>query len=223
MTDSSNGTTWVLSEKFEGTFEKVRVLQEHVRRYSLAPDQVPVSIEDLQWAIEDVYRMKISKVLVDFDAEHIRGMMERYSDGRANVYVRSNQDADPQQNLYWRRFISVKEMIHIAIDEKDDFSPQGSETIEELIRNHTLEALKPAKSEIQSEALAELAAFELLYPMEFRARDIAHSLPLGSLAAHYQVPNYVIERCLEPGYMKMARATWNEISGHGLGGLNSNP
>jgi len=223
MPDSSNGATWVLSSKIEGTYKKVRDIQEFVKQYVLAADRLPVSVEDIQWAIEEKYGLKIEKKLVDFQGKHIRGMMERYADGKARVYVRKAQDADPTANVFWQRFISVKEMVHLAIDEKEDFSPRGTATIEELIRNHSFEAMKPAKEEIQSEVLAELAAFELLYPMEFRAGDMDRGVGISVLAVEYEVPDYVIERCLDPGYLRVARATWNEVGGHGLGGIGSRP
>lgn len=223
MTDSSNGATWVLSSKIEGTFAKVRDLQEFIQQYVLAANKLPVSVEDIQWAIESKYGLKIEKRLVDFEARHIRGMMERYQDGTAKVYVRRAQTPDPEQNIFWQRFISVKEMIHLAIDEPEDFSPRGTETIEELIRDHSFEAMKPAREEIQSEVLAELAAFELLYPMEFRLADTDAVTSYSVLAVQYAVPDYVIERCLSSGYMKVARATWNEVGGHGLPGIGGNP
>lgn len=221
--DSSSGTTWVLSEKLENTFRKVRDLQEFIRLYVLAPDKIPVSVEDTQWAIEEKYDLRIEKIVVDFEAKHIRGMMERYADGAAKVYVRKNQDPDKETCEYWCRFIAVKEMIHLAIDEREDWSPNGVATIEELIRDHSFEQLKPAREEIQSEHLAEVAAFELLYPMEFRQGDIDKGVAFSKLAAEYEIPEYVVERVLDPGYMKMARALWFEIGGHGLGGLGSNP
>ena len=223
MTDSSNGATWVLSSKIEGTFAKVRDLQEFIQQYVLAANKLPVSVEDIQWAIESKYGLKIEKRLVDFSAKHIRGMMERYADNTAKVYVRKHQDADTDQNIFWQRFISVKEMVHLAIDEPEDFSPRGTDTIEELIRDHSFEAMKPAKDEIQSEVLAELAAFELLYPMEFRSDDSSKQTSYSVLAVQYAVPDYVIERCLSPGYMKVARATWNEVGGHELPGIGGKP
>lgn len=223
MTDSSNGSTWVYTTKLESAFRKVRDIQEFVRSYVIAPDKIPVSVEDIQWAIEQKYGLKITKELVDFTAVHIRGMIERYESGSANVFIRLNQDFDADVNRYWHRFIAVKEMAHLAIDEREDWNPDGCETIEELIKDHGFDGMRPAADEIQSEVLAELVAIELLYPMEFRQGDLDRGTVNPILAAEYQVPQYVIQRALAPSHMKRARALWHEIGGHGLGGLGSNP
>ncbi|MCO6386689.1 hypothetical protein [Aliihoeflea sp. 40Bstr573] len=223
MPDSSNGSTWVYSAKLESAFRKVSDIQEFVRQYVIAPDKLPVSVEDTQWAIEEKYGFKITKELVDFEAEHIRGMMERYENGTAHVFIRQRQDNDLTVNGYWHRFIAVKELSHLAIDEKEDFNWDGSKTIEELIADHIFEGMRPAKIEIQSEVLAELVAIEILYPMEFRQADIESGRLPSDLAKDYGVPPYVIERALSQGHMKMARALWHEIGGHGLGGLGSDP
>ncbi len=188
MTDSSNGSTWVYTSKLESAFRKVRDIQEFVRTYVLAPDKIPVSVEDTQWAIEQKYGLKIAKELVDFHAVHIRGMVERYDDGRANIFIRLNQDVDEESNKYWHRFIAVKEMAHLAIDEKEDWNPDGSRTIEELIKDHGFDGMRPAAEEIQSEVLAELVAIEILYPMEFRQGDLDRGTATAVLAAEYQVP-----------------------------------
>lgn len=223
MTDSSNGVTWVLSSKIEATFRKVRDIQEFVRQYVLAHDKMPVSVEDTQWAIEEKYTLKIIKELVDFESVHVRGMMERYADGHANVFVKETQDVDPKLNLFWHRFITVKEMMHLAIDEHEDWSSDGCDTIEDLIKDHAFEGMHIPRHEIQSEALAEVAAIELLYPMEFRIADIKNGTPKTELSAIYEVPLYVVDRALSESYMKLARLTWSEVGGHGLGGIGSNP
>ncbi|GGZ23238.1 hypothetical protein [Asticcacaulis endophyticus] len=223
MTDASHGTSWVYSEKLEYAFRKVRDIQEFVRTYVISPDKIPVSIEDVQWAVEQKYGLKIRKELVDFEAQHIRGMMERYEDGTANVFVREYQDANKDINLYWHRFITLKEIVHLGIDEKEDWNPDGCFTLDELIKENGYSGINKVMSETQSEHLAEIAAIELLYPFEFRASDIASGKSVMQLSHEYQVPPYVIARALSPNHMKMARAVWNEIRGHGLGGLGSSP
>lgn len=214
---------WVLSAKLESAFRKVRDIQEFIRTYVLVPNKTPVSIEDIQWAIQQKYDLDINKELIDFQSIHIRGMMERYQDGVANVFIKKTQDSDIKQNNYWRRFIATKEMMHLAIDEKEDWTYDGCETIEQLIKEHAFDGMRLPRDEIQSEVLAEVAAFEILYPMEFRQADINSGTPPQELSDKYEVPIYVISRALAQSYMKMARANWNEIGGHGLGGLGSDP
>lgn len=211
MTDASTGGSLVLSSKFENALRKVRDVQECIREYLLAHSKLPVSVEDIQYAVEQKYGLKIEKQLVDFEAEHIRGMMERYDDRTAKIYVRKRQHKSEPQNRYWLRFISVKELAHLIIDEEEDFSTLGAETIEHLIANHAEAAMQLPRDEIQSEHLAELAAVELLYPFEFRQGDLDKQTPLVDLSAEYEVPAYVIETALRPNYMKLLRMVWGEI------------
>lgn len=212
MTDSSNGIIWVYTSKLESAFRKVRDIQDFIKTYGLAPLSTEVSVDDIKWAIEVKYGLKIQIELVDFPGVHIRGMMERYSDGQAFVFVRKKQDNDDTLNNYWHRFIAVKEMIHLAIDEKEDWSVEGSETIDDLIVEHEIDRGSPPRDGIQSEVLAEIAAIELLYPWEFRQTDIDSGKSPQELSKLHKVPLYVIQRALSPNHMTRARALWNQIS-----------
>jgi hypothetical protein len=212
MTDSSNGVIWVYTTKLESTFRKVRDIQDFIKTYGRAPLSTEVSVEDIQWAIEEKYGLKITLELIDFPGVHIRGMMERYQSGQANVFVRKNQASDVVVNGYWHRFIAVKEMAHLAIDEKEDWSVDGAETIEDLIDEHEMDRGSPPRDGIQSEVLAEIAAIELLYPWEYRQNDIDSGKTPLELSNIHKVPLYVVQRALSANHMKRARALWNEIT-----------
>jgi hypothetical protein len=114
-------------------------------------------------------------------------------------------------------------MVHLAIDTPEDWCAEGTETIEELIREHAFGGLEVAREEIQSETLAEVAAIELLYPFEFRAADLASQESLSALSVRYQIPEYAIGRALAPSYMKLATELWTKVGGHMLGGIGSEP
>jgi hypothetical protein len=212
MTDSSNGIVYVYTKKLESTFRKVRDIQDFVKTYALAPSGHKVSVDDIRWALEEKYGLQIRMELIDFNATHIRGMMERYENGQAFVFVKENQEADVKANPFWHRFIATKEMAHLAIDEKEDWNTDGTETIDGLIREHSNFQGRPPREGIQSEHLAEIAAIELLYPWIYRQADVDSGMPVTELSQIYQVPQYVIQRALDSDYMKMARATWNEIN-----------
>lgn len=212
MTDLSNGIIWIYTSKLESTFRKVRDIQDFIRTYAKAPSSLVISVDDVKWAIEEKYGLKITLELVDFPGSYIRGMVERYDNGQANIFVKEKQDEDPTLNEYWHRFIATKEMAHLAIDEKEDWSVDGTETIEDLIREHEIDRGSPPRDGIQSEVLAEIAAVELLYPWEFRQNDIDSGKSNQELSAIHKVPQYVIQRALSPNHMKRSRALWNEIT-----------
>lgn len=213
MTDASNGSIIVYEDKLLNVFKKVKEIQDALSLYCLAPENIPVSIEDIRYAIEQKYGIEIKKEVVDFDAVHIRGMVERWKDGTAIVIVREKQDENPVQNEYWKRFIAVKEMCHVAIDEPEDWNPKATEVLSELITEYGHSKPNPARADIQAEALAEIAAFELLYPMEFRRRDFAKGYSVPELSNFFHLPPYVIDRSLDIWYMEMSEKYWNEAGG----------
>lgn len=211
---------WILSTKLEETFRKVQQIQEHMDMCCLAPDRAKLSIEDLQWAIGDMYAIAIEKIEVAFEGSFVRGMMERY-EKRARILIRKDQEED------WIRFACVKELCQVAISEKEDWSVEGASTLEALLYEVYLdrhgdeeETSKPPKKmaahPIQSEKLAEIAAIELMYPFKYRAVDIdavaANKITHRALAVHFHAPEFVIGTALSAGHHKIATQMWKKIS-----------
>jgi hypothetical protein len=203
----------VSTAKIETTYRKVKHIREHMKAYRLAADRAKLSIEDLRWCISDMYSVKIEMREVAFEGEHLRGLVERY-EGRARILIRAGQGDE------WMRFTAVKELCHIAIDEKEDWSPRGHETIQNLLLEDQLDnqdaekqkARKMAHATAQWEKLAVIAAIELMYPHEFREDDLKNvaeqRTTQKALALHFHVPEYVIGSALHPGRMEFARIGW---------------
>lgn len=206
----------VSTEKVEFTYRKVKVIREHMKRYCQAPDRAKLSIEDLQWCVSDMYDIKIEKREVAFEGEFLRGLVERYED-RARILIRAGQPDE------WMRFTAAKELCHIAIDQREDWSPRGHETIESLLLEDQLDKQTNGGDEevkqrqvaavpVQSERLAIIAATELMYPHEFRAADRkeidAGTSTLRKIALHFHVPEYVIGSAHHPGRIKLANLGW---------------
>lgn len=106
------------TSKLLSAFEKAKAIKDHQRLYRLAHDRIPVSVEDVQWVIQDMTGITIEKHEVTTISEiaHVRGILERYSEGKARILVRSNQ---PES---WKRYTCIKELCHIAVDDVEDFS-----------------------------------------------------------------------------------------------------
>jgi hypothetical protein len=68
---------------------------------------------------------------------------------------------------------------------------------------------------VQSEVLATLAAFEILYPFEFRLADLNNvedgNMTHASLAMHYEIPEFAVAHVLHPDYMVMATEQWEKL------------
>lgn len=187
-------------EKITAVLQKTRVVREHLAKICAKPQGPVLRIMDLHWAVEDIYQLKIEMLKVSFEAEHMRGMLERYSNDTARILVRANQ---PPEMI---RFVAVKELCHLIIDEKDDWSHIGTETIKELLKEWELAAkdgvgLKCPPNALQSEFLAEIAAMELIYPFEFRDPDLAklegRQTTIAKIALEHKAPAFGIEQALE--------------------------
>src|SRR5690349_19675855 len=116
----------ITTQRVEAVYRKVKHIKEHMRQYCIAPDRAKLSVEDLQWCISDMYGLVIEKKEVAFEGEYLRGMVERYQQ-RARILIRAGQGEEVM------RFTAVKELCHLALDEAEDWSPRGHETIESLL------------------------------------------------------------------------------------------
>lgn len=184
----------------------------------LAPDRAKLSVDDLQWVIEDLYEIKIQKIEVAFEGSFLHGLVERYT-GRARILVRKNQEED------YVRFTTIKELCQIAISEKEDWSIEGTKTLDALLYEVRLDTSAEKVEEraktviphpIQSEKLAEIAAIELMYPFKYRAADIAAveagATTLRALAVHFHAPEFVIGTALHPTHHALAEEFWAMIN-----------
>ena len=122
----------VSSEKIDFVLREVQRVKEHRELYLRNADRIPVSVKDLQWVIQDMNKITIEMVMVSFVAVHVRGSLERYEDGHARILVHEDQGES------MRRFTTVKEMSHLIIDQEDDWSADGTDTIIELIMDASL-------------------------------------------------------------------------------------
>lgn len=205
----------VTTKRIEEVFRKVKHVKEHMKAYCIAPERAKLSVEDLQWCISDMYGLKITKKEVAFEGEYLRGLVERYKDS-ARILIRAGQGDE------WMRFTAVKELCHLSIDEPEDWSPRGHETIESLLIEEHLDyselggeqetTRQLADRKAQSERMAEIAAIELMYPHEFRKVDLAamdqQKTTLKAVALHFHVPEYVVGTALHPARMNLADLGW---------------
>jgi hypothetical protein len=99
--------------------------------------------------------------------------------------------------------VVAKELSHIVIDEKEDWSTLGVETIRRAMMERTnftdLHNLSPSTL---SETYAQAAAIELMYPLEYRNGDVTRlqngDVTLQTLTDDYDIPPFLIEHALGP-------------------------
>jgi Zn-dependent peptidase ImmA (M78 family) len=197
--------------KAKTVFLKVKHVREEMRRYCLAPDRFDLSIEDLQHVVSGMYTIQIVKKQVAYEGTFVRGLIERYqkSQSRVVIYIKKNIDDDA------KRFVAVKELCHVVIDEKEDWSPEGEKTIETLLIEYVVNNGETAQTPSQSEILAEIAAIELMYPYDLRILDAAKlankETSLQKIANTHKMPEEIVSRSLSKWYQDMAKRLWDEV------------
>lgn len=187
------------SEEIKRVLKKVRVAREYLAEAWPPEDACILSVMDFHAAVQKIYDIEIGMTKVSFQAEHLRGMVERNEGKPSQVWVRASQTPE------FLRFVTVKEICHLMIDEKDDWSSDGIETIKGLLREWALTGENGTGHEnpsdpLMSEMLAEIAAIEMMYPREFRAADVAKvangETTVEKIALQHDLPPYAIEQAL---------------------------
>ena len=114
-----------------------------------------------------------------------------------------------------KRFAAIKELCHVIIDEKEDWSPEGSKTIGTLLVEFSLVDGGIATFVSQSETLAEFAAIELAYPYADRTADRksikAGNLTIVKIAGTYKLPEAIIARSTDQ-YHALTGSIWDGVA-----------
>ena len=119
--------------------------------------------------------------------------------------------------------MTTKELCQLALDETEDWSPRGTETLDALLSEFKLDleganegSREVAKGVAQSERLAEFAAIELMYPFKYRGNDAVQvkegKTSIKAIALHFHVPEFVVGRALHPRHLTLARAGWDSVT-----------
>ena len=187
-------------------FKKVQHVQEEYSQYTLSGKTNVLSIEDLYRVVGNMYQLRITKTQVPFEGNFLRGLMERY-EASIKIRIRMNQTDD------WKRFTAVKELCHVIIDEKEDWSTDGVTTIKDLLMEYFLGDGEEAKRASQSEMMAEMAAVELLYPYECRASDLRDKVSFVKIASYHGLPQAMVSRVLDSHYHNnVAQPIWAALA-----------
>ena len=190
-------------DKAVSVFRKIRQIREEIKSYSLAQGRHVVPEQEYLRVISQMYKISIKSKEVPFEGTFLRGMVLRYPD-RALILVKKNMEKD------WQRFTVIKEVSHLVIDELEDWSTDAVSTIRNLLMEYRIHQDRVAKSVVQSEVFAELAAIELLYPYEDRIgdRDKINSGELTSaqISGRYDIPEVFCAQATSDWYHELASA-----------------
>lgn len=141
---------------------------------------------------------------VIFEATHLKGRKETYKDGRVIIEIRSNLSD------FWKRFVALKELMHILVDkDEDDLTPYGDVILEKLVLEGHIGVISgdgdtpPA----QSELVAEVAAIEVIYPVVLRRADSDEihnpdsDITMSKIGLKYEAPSPIVSTALNDEYL----------------------
>ncbi len=170
-----------------------------------------LSVDELRDHIAEAYGIEVNIYAVDLEVDHVYGLIQRYDDGkRANIYILKN--IGPR----WKRLVGTKELCHVVIDVPDeDFVADGWDTLQRLIAGSMLDKTAPENLALRSEHLAEIVAWELLYPHENRWADVRAiekgELTLAELSKRLKLPEEVVGFIISPIWMTTCDRLWAVI------------
>ena len=197
--------------KTVNAFRKVRQVREEYERYAIGGIPTKISVDTLRDIVSQMYEREIVMRAVPYGAMLTRGLIAEYG-SQSIVYVSRSLDED------WLRFTVVKEICHIVIEEEEDWSVDGVETIKNLILDIRLAGQHdPNDNATQSEILAELAAIELMYPFDSRQFDrkrlVAGETNPVKLANEQGLPQAIIAQAVSKRYNdEVASVAWGEVN-----------
>jgi hypothetical protein len=170
-----------------------------------------MSVEDFVKFVEDAHCLKITFKRVKVQTNSVLGHIERYDEGKLVViYTVSNLDP------YEQRLVEVKEICQVVLDEKSDWSCDGIDTLQRISNPIDLDMSSPENIALLSERLALILAYELLYPIENRVKDIQRIsdgiMIEEDLADELKIPIEVVRNLLAPHMIKWSQHWWVDIT-----------
>lgn len=178
------------------------------RVWANKPDFLPISVDATKEVIEELSGYSVLMRSVSFEAKHVFARVEKYRDMTATVDVRHNLPED------WKRFVAAKELLHLIIDKDEDMSPYGDETLDKLVQDGHIGIISQNgdRPPAQSELIAEVAAMELLYPMQNRASDLKEKASFAKLSLRYGIPLNFIDTVFSDGYHNTLLKAFENLS-----------
>jgi len=172
--------------------------------YARDEGKLAISVDAVTDYISEHCSVNIEIREVVFDAVHLKGRKETYNDGRVIIEIRSNLSD------FWKRFAALKELMHILVDkDEDDLTPYGDVILEKLVLEGHIGILSGNGDEApaQSELVAEIAAIEVIYPVDRRHADrnaLASEdseITMSQLGLRYEAPGPIVSTALNEEYL----------------------
>lgn len=180
--------------------DKAAEMAEHHHRYVLDGAASRKSIDDLVWIVTTYLLKDVSILEIDIPADtgSIRAFMVRYP-------LRYDIVMLAEKNFCLKRFVLCKELFQVILDDDRFHNVDIYKQMEESALAMMDVKSSPSMNVI-SEALAEIATIEFLFPYADRIA-ITRSLAPGqeadssAIAERYKIPKLWVERALSAPVM----------------------
>ena len=194
---------------FLSLFREVKTVQDTLLSYCLAGDTIPLPNDNLQFAIEQTYGVKIEVSTVPLNSRVLRGLFEKYSGG-STIYI------DGELNTAWNRYVFAKEACHHLLDGEDFHTKDPTAVIEKIVLDESgINGADDPGLDVQAEMLTKFAAIELLFPLEFRdnwrAKIDAGKKSTYEISVHFDIPEHLVQYSLSDNYMNFSKRIWNVV------------
>jgi Zn-dependent peptidase ImmA (M78 family) len=200
-----------MSKDIVSIFCEIRQIRECITQYCLAPDKIPVSRDDVAYAVRQVYGLqRVEYTLVPLRSNTWKGHIE-FWEGWVKILLNS------EMNLAETRFTIVKELGHVVVRNADNKTEDVVALIEEMVlQAQPVFGIPPQPTPaLLAENLAYYVAIELLFPFELRLADKAAidsgATTLFKIAERLDIPEHVVGRALSDQYHKLSSASWAQV------------
>lgn len=204
---------YLTADKTSHALSIAATVLEHPKLFNGDERLIPISIDELMDVVSEMSSHKIDGREVVFEASFLRGRIERFNDRTATIDVRSSQDR------HLKRLVAAKEAMHLLVDQDDDMSPYGDQTLQTLVDEGHIGVLtsdNDLASDSQSELIAEIAAREVLWPISLRLRDLNDdddpTTFVSRMSARYGLPFAVVSSMISGSYAKFVLAAFRGSS-----------
>ncbi len=205
----------ITSDDAYPVFLEVDRVRETLKAYCHHPDRVPVSLDDIEYAIAHEYHAEIEKKTWPFKSDLVRGLIRIYEPRRLGDKLFAQTVIDSELNSAETRYFQTKELSHILLHHRENCTEDPTTIIAYFVHEGTPLA-NGAGEAVKNEILADIAAYELLFPHELRqaARDriAAGKDSVFSVADWLDIPERSVEYILDDQYTKFSDHVWKIVA-----------
>jgi hypothetical protein len=195
---------------FPPLFGEVKKVQDTLVSYCIAGDTIPLPNDNLQYAIEQTYDVRISPCIAPLGSSLLRGLFEKYHHG-STIYI------DGDLNSAWSRYVFAKEACHHLLSGDEFLTLDLTKVIKTIVLDDPeFNGSTTADSDVQSELLTKFSAIELLFPLQFRDQckvEVDNGVKSSyEISVYFDIPEHLIQGALTDNYMSFSKHIWEKVA-----------